>query len=249
MLANGLRNPKIWIAAAIIAVIVILRVSGLTEVISLDTLRNHRGDLIAWVDANRFAAALAYALVYICAVAFSVPGAVFLTLSGGFLFGAIGGTLLTSVGATVGATIVFLFAQLLFGRSAFERLSAQYPNLIEGISKHALSYLLVIRFAPVVPFFLVNLMAAFVGVRLPTYVATTFIGILPGTLVFSLAGAGLGGVLDQGQDFAISSVMTPTVISALLGLAALSLIAIPIRKRLQRPPADGHQRELPKAEI
>lgn len=234
MFPNFMRNPRIWIAIAVVTAIVLLRLSGFGELISLETLRTNRGALVAWVDANSFLASIAYVLVYICVVAFSVPGAVFLTLSGGFLFGAFTGTTLTSIGATVGATVVFLFAQTLFGRGAIDRLKVQYPNLIDGISKNAWSYLLVLRFVPIFPFFLVNLIAALVGVRLSTYVVTTFIGILPGTAVFSLAGAGLGSVLDQGHAFSVSSVMTPSVISALIGLAALSLAAIPIRKRLQK---------------
>lgn len=234
MSSQFLRSPRTWIAIAIVAAIVLLRVSGLGELISLETLRTHRGALVAWVGANSFLASIAYVLAYVCVVAFSIPGAVFLTLSGGFLFGALTGTVLTSIGATVGATVVFLFAQSLFGKGAFDRLGAQYPSLVDGISKNAWSYLLVLRFVPIFPFFLVNLIAALVGVRLSTYVVTTFVGILPGTAVFSLAGAGLGNVLDQGQSFALSSVMTPTVVSALVGLAALSLVAIPIRKRLQK---------------
>ena len=234
MFPHFLRSPRTWIAIAIVAVIVLLRISGLGELISLETLRTHRGALVAWVYANSFVASIAYVLAYIGVVAFSIPGAVFLTLSGGFLFGALTGTMLTSIGATVGATVVFLFAQSLFGKSAFDRLGAQYPSLIDGVSKNAWSYLLVLRFVPIFPFFLVNLIAALVGVKLSTYVVTTLIGILPGTVVFSLAGAGLGSVLDQGQSFSVSSVLTPTVISALVGLAALSLIAIPIRKKLEK---------------
>lgn len=234
MLSRVIQSPRMWIAVTIVALIVLLRVSGLGEVISLETLHTHRGALVAWVDAHSFLSIVAYVLVYICVVAFSVPGAVFLTLSGGFLFGALAGTVATSIGATAGATVVYLFAQTLFGKSTVDRLKTQYPTLIEGIRNDAWSYLLVLRFVPIFPFFLVNLVAALVGVRLSTYVLTTLIGILPGTAVFSLAGAGLGSVLDQGQSFSISSVMTPTVISALVGLAALSLAAIPIRKRLQK---------------
>lgn len=77
-------------------------------------------------------------------------------------------------------------------------------------------------------------MPAFVGVRLRTYVVTTFLGILPGTAVYSLAGAGLGDVLDAGGGFDVRSVMTPRVLGALLGLAALALAAIPLKNRFAR---------------
>jgi uncharacterized membrane protein YdjX (TVP38/TMEM64 family) len=92
----------------------------------------------------------------------------------------------------------------------------------------------VLRLVPLFPFFLVNLVPAFCGVRLPVFVLTTLFGILPGTAVFTLAGAGLGEVLAAGREFSVGSVLTPTVLAALLGLAALSLAAIPLRRRFAR---------------
>lgn len=216
------------------ALIIALRMTKLGELISLDTLRAHRGTLVAWVEANKLLASAAYVLVYVAAVAFSFPGATILTLTGGFLFGAALGTALTAVGATVGATIIFLFAKFLLGDSAFDRLGIQHPNLVKGIRENAWSYLLVLRFVPLFPFFLVNLVAAFVGVKLPTYVLTTLFGILPGSTVYSLSGAGLGSIINQGERISVGSILTPTIILGLVGLAALSLAAIPIRKKLQR---------------
>ena len=235
MRLSFLRNPRFWLAVIAVAAIVLLRMSGLGGLLSLDTLRPHRAELVAWVQANELSAAAAYVLIYVGTVAFSLPGAAFLTVTGGFLFGALLATLLAAVGATVGATIVFLFAKALFGERALDRLATQYPNLVEGIRGNAWSYLLVLRLVPLFPFFLVNLAAAFVRVRLSTYVLTTLVGILPGTTVYSLAGAGLGSILDQGQDFSLASVFTPTIIAALVGLAALSLAAIPIRRMLGGP--------------
>jgi uncharacterized membrane protein YdjX (TVP38/TMEM64 family) len=179
-------------------------------------------------------ASLAYVAIYVLAVAFSFPGAVFLTLAGGFLFGAALGTLLTVTGATIGATIIFLFAKTLFGERALDRFGAPAAKLAAGIRRNAASYLLVLRLVPLFPFFLVNLVPAFVGVPLLTYVATTFFGIIPGTAVFSLAGAGLGSVLDQGGAITPGSILTPEIIAGLVGLAALSLAAIPLRKRFEQ---------------
>ena len=68
-----------------------------------------------------------------------------------------------------------------------------------GFSKNALSYLLFLRLVPVFPFFVVNLVPAFLGVPLTTYVAGTAIGIVPGTFIFASFGAGLGAALDRGK--------------------------------------------------
>jgi uncharacterized membrane protein YdjX (TVP38/TMEM64 family) len=164
-----LKSPRFWIALTAVAFVVALRMTKLGELLSLDTLRDHRGVLVAWVETNKLLASAGYVLVYVVVVAFSFPGAAILTLAGGFLFGAALGTALTAVGATVGATIVFLFAKFLLGDRAFDRLGTHYPNLVVGIRKNAWSYLLVLRFVPLFPFFLVNLVAAcYAGPRRPS---------------------------------------------------------------------------------
>ncbi len=232
-LSNILQDRRLWLVIGAIGLFAIARASGISSYLSLDTLKQHRETLTAWVASNTIVAALSYVAVYIVAVAFSFPGAVFLTLSGGFLFGATLGTALTVVGATIGATLIFIFAKAIFGENALDRFGAPAAKLAEGIRRDAGPYLLVLRLVPLFPFFLVNLVPAFVGVGLPTYVVTTFLGIIPGTAVFSLAGAGLGSVLDQGGAVTPASILTPEIIAGLVGLAVLSLAAIPIRRRLE----------------
>jgi len=229
-----LRDRRLWLVVAALVAFALVRWSGLGGLLSLDTLRTHREALAGWVGANAVVAGLAYVAAYVAAVAFSLPGAVFLTLAGGFLFGAVAGTLLTVTGATIGATLVFVFARAILGANALDRFGAPAARLADGIRRNAASYLLVLRLVPLFPFFLVNLVPAFVGVALPTYVATTFVGIIPGTAVFSLAGAGLGALLDQGDTITPATILTPEILAGLLGLAALSLAAIPLRKRFER---------------
>lgn len=231
-----LRDKRLWFALAVVALMAGFRASGAADALSLDTLARHRAALVGFVADNVVLASLAYAGLYVIAVAFSLPGAMFLTLAGGFLFGAVGGTLLTTVSATAGATLVFLFARRIFGADALDRLGPTAARLADGIRRNAASYLLVLRLVPLFPFFLVNLVPAFVGVRLGTYFWTTLLGILPGTAVCSLAGAGLGSVLDAGGTIDLRTLLTPEIIAALLGLAALSLAAIPLKARLSRAP-------------
>jgi uncharacterized membrane protein YdjX (TVP38/TMEM64 family) len=225
-------DQRVWLMALVFLAIVAVRWSGLAGSLSIETLREHREALTGWVQGHVVLASGGYMLLYITAVAFSLPGAVVLTLAGGFLFGAVLGTLLTVTGATIGASLIFLFAKTLLGENALDRFGAPAARLADGIRRDAASYLLVLRLVPLFPFFLVNLVPAFVGVPLTTYVATTFFGIIPGTVVFSLAGAGLGSVLDQGEAITPSSILTPQMIAGLVGLAALSLAAIPIKNHL-----------------
>jgi uncharacterized membrane protein YdjX (TVP38/TMEM64 family) len=226
-----MKDRRIWIALAAVALLLALRFTGLGDLLSLDTLARHRATLTGWVAANPLLAAAAYVAAYIGVTAFSVPGALVLTLTGGFLFGAPLGTALTVLGATVGATLVFMFARAIVGADALARLGPRAEALAAGIRRNAWSYLLVLRLVPLFPFFLVNLVPAFVGVRLPVFVGTTLLGIIPGTAVFSLSGAGIGRVLDAGGTPTLTGILTPEIVAALCGLAALALLAIPLRKR------------------
>lgn len=231
-MAKIFTDRRFWLVFGVILVIVAVRVTGISGYLSLDTLRAHRQELTAFVAKNCGFAALFYIGIYILAVALSLPGALILTLAGGFLFGAIAGTIFTVIGATIGATLIFVFARTIFGKKPLNRFGAHAEKLAVNIRKNAWSYLLVLRLAPVFPFFLVNVIPAFAGVRLSTFVLTTFFGIIPGTAVFSLSGAGLGNVLDSGETISVRSILTPEIILALCGLALLALAAIPLRKKL-----------------
>jgi uncharacterized membrane protein YdjX (TVP38/TMEM64 family) len=188
--------------------------------------------LAAFVNENHTLAALGYLAIYVTVVSLSLPSAMPLTLSGGFLFGATGGALLALTGATLGATILFLFARTMMGDEALSHFGPRGAKVARALKANAWSYLLVMRLLPAFPFFLVNIIPALAGVRLKTFVLATFFGIMPATFVFSLSGAGLGEILDRGGDISIQSILTPEILAALTVLAMLALSAIPLRRKL-----------------
>ena len=198
--------------------------------LNFESLRMHRHELLAWVAAHAWLAPLVYMAIYIVVVAFSLPGGAVMTVSGGFLFGAVLGAGYTVIGATLGATALFLIARSALGEPLKARAGPWLAKLETGFNDNALSYLLVLRLIPLFPFWLVNLAPAFLGVRPRTYVLATFIGIIPGTFVYSLVGAGLGSVFDQGGEVSLAGVLTPEIIGALLGLALLSLLPVAYKK-------------------
>jgi uncharacterized membrane protein YdjX (TVP38/TMEM64 family) len=167
-------------------------------------------------------------------IALSVPGGAVLTIAGGFLFGSILGTVLVVIAATLGATLVFLIARSALGDPLRARAGPFLQRMEAGFQENAFNYLLVLRLIPLFPFWIVNLVPAFLGVPLRTYVLGTLIGIVPGSFVFASVGAGLGSVLDSGQEFSPSSVLTPQIVIALVGLAVLALLPVAYRKWRRR---------------
>jgi len=203
---------------------------------SFANLASHRTQLLAWVEASPLTAATSYLLIYIAVVALSLPGGLIMTLSGGFLFGAIVGGALAIVGATIGATLLFLIAKTSLGDFLLAKAGDRIQSMQQGFAENAFNYLLVLRLVPLFPFFLVNLAPAFLGVSLRTYMVATLIGSTPATLVFALAGSGLGTVFDHGGTFSPTNILTPQMIAALSGLALLALVPI-LYRRLHHTPA------------
>lgn len=197
---------------------------GLEHEISLAALKAHRGTLEAWVAARPLAAALIFAGLYVAVVAFSLPVGTLMTLTGGFLFGVWEGSALVVVSATAGATVIFLAARTALADMFRRRVGGRIRAMEEGFRKNAFSYLLVLRLIPVFPFFLVNLGAGLLDVRLATYILATLIGIVPGTFVYAGLGNGLGRIFDEGGTPDLGLVFKPSVLLPLAGLALLSLL-------------------------
>lgn len=198
--------------------------------ISYETIEQNREAMIAWRDRNLALAALAYAAVYVVSVAFSVPGAIWLTMAGGFLFGTVLASMLTVVSATLGATLIFLAARSSLGAELRRRAGPWLGRVEREIARGEISFLLVIRLIPAIPFFIANVVPAFVNVRLGNFVWTTLVGIAPATAVISSVGAGLGEVIDTGGRPDPGMLFEWYVLGPLLGLAALAALPVIVRK-------------------
>jgi uncharacterized membrane protein YdjX (TVP38/TMEM64 family) len=214
----------------LVAGLVVFFALGLHRYLSFEVLRDNREALLTWVQQNGLLAALVYMSVYAVAVAFSLPGGLVLSITGGFLFGALLGSLYILIGATVGATALFMIAKSALGDFLRAKAGPWLQKMEVGFRENALSYLLVLRLVPLFPFFVVNLVPAFLGVSLSTYVIGTFFGIMPGVFVFASVGAGLGSVFDKGEAFSAAGILTPQIVIALLGLAILALIPVIYKK-------------------
>jgi uncharacterized membrane protein YdjX (TVP38/TMEM64 family) len=197
---------------------------------TLDTLRDNRALLSQWVATHYVAAIAIYIAAYILIVAFSLPGALIATLTGGFLFGTVVGGLTTVFAATIGATILFLAARSAFSNLLRAKAGSGIARMEEGFRENAFSYLMFLRLVPVFPFVLVNLAPAFLGVSLSTFFLATFLGIIPGTFVFASIGNGLGAIFDAGGTPDLGLLRQPQIIGPLLALAALSLVPVFYRR-------------------
>jgi uncharacterized membrane protein YdjX (TVP38/TMEM64 family) len=216
--------------AALAAGLVIFFALGLHRYLSFSALAENRDFLMKFVEDHPVTSPLAFMAVYALAVAFSIPGAVVLTIAGGFLFGTWAGGFYVVIGATIGAVGVFLAARTALGEGLRRRAGPWIGRLEAGFRENALSYLLVLRLVPLFPFWLVNLVPAFLGVPLTTYALGTFIGIVPGCFVYASVGNGLGAVFDAGGTPDLTIIFKPEILLPIIGLSLLALIPVVYKK-------------------
>ena len=204
----------------------------LSDVLSFETLRANREALLAFRDQNLIGLVAVFVSVYIIMVAFSLPGAAIASMTGGFLFGLAAGTTLNVFAATVGACAIFLAARWGLGATLTARLESSdgtTKRLKDGLRENEISVLFLLRLVPAVPFFVANLLPALVGVKFWTFVWTTAIGIIPGAIVFTWIGVGLGEVFDRGDTPDLSLLWEPHILGPILGLCALAALPIVIK--------------------
>ena len=231
------RRTRLWRyapAGLILVGLIIAYALGLHHYLTLDSLAESREALKSFVAAHPITAPLGFAVLYALAVAFSIPAASALTVFAGFLFGWLLGGMLVAVAATAGATGLFLAARTACGDSVRCRLGGRAARFAEGLEKDAFSYLLVLRLAPIFPYCVVNIAPAFFNVPLRTYIAATFLGILPATFAFAYLGRGVESVLvaamQSGREATIGDLVTPEITLAFGALALVAAIPIVIKK-------------------
>ena len=204
----------------------------LRDALSFEALARHREDLLAFRDAHYLWAVLAFLAAYVAIVALSLPGGTVATLTGGFLFGLFPGALYNVLGAGTGAVLVFLAARSGFGEGLARKMEGaggKAARLQAALRENEWSVLFLMRLVPLVPFFIANLVPAFVGTSLTRFAVSTFLGIIPGALVFTSVGAGLGEVFARGEAPDLGIIFTPPVLLPLLGLAALAALPMVLR--------------------
>lgn len=228
---------------AMIATVAIIGAFTLGDTLSFETLRENREALLAFQAENYAVMAVLFVAAYALIVAFSLPGAAVASVTGGFLFGLTAGTAFNVTAATVGAVGIFLAARAGLGRlleAKLDQPDSKMGRLKARLREDEISVLFLLRLVPVVPFFVANLLPALVGVRVWNFVWTTALGIVPGAIVFTSIGVGLGEVFDRGDDPDLSLLWAPEVIGPILGLAALAALPIVIKSIQRRKGKESH---------
>lgn len=217
---------KALILLIIIFLALALRYSGITTYANFESLKAHKEQLLVLVKGSYIPSLLLYILAYILVAAFSLPIAAPLTLIGGFLFGAIGATCATNIGATIGATLTFLLVRYFLGSTVQEKYREQLAPFNANIERYGANYLLLARIVVFVPFFLINILAGLTRIPVTTFIWTTSLGIIPGSFVYAYAGTQIATINS------VSDLFSLPVVVAFGVLIALSVSSIVVKNYL-----------------
>ena len=222
-------SGKVFIVLAIGLALGAFFYFDLGRFLSLTALKDNRDQLLAFTEADSVAAVGIFIVAYAVVTGLSLPGAVILTLAGGFAFGAVLGTLFVNLGATTGATVAFLTARYLLRDTVERKFGTSLRPFQDGFAKNAFSYLLTLRLIPLFPFFMVNLVSGLTRVRAGTYIGATALGIIPGSFVYAYAGRQLGTINS------LKEIASPNVIGAFVLLGLLALVPVVYKRFAAKP--------------
>lgn len=210
-------------------IIILVLASGaiffdLHKLLSFSVLQDNQDAIENFINDKYIISILIYFSVYIVIVGLSIPGATFMTLLGGFVYGHIIGTILVVLAATFGASLLFLSAKT--ATDGLAKKSGKWVKKMQGgFQDNAFSYLLTLRLIPIFPFVAINLAAAILQIPFRTFFFGTLIGIIPGSFVYVSLGVGLKEIIKQ-PNFSASVILEPKVLIALTGLGMLSILPI-----------------------
>lgn len=243
--STGVHPMLRWGVVALVLAAIALAVGlGLPERLSLSELRVERTALIGFVQAHPWQSVALYIALYTVIVGVSLPGALVMTLSGGFLFGALEGGAAAVAGVSLGSVLMFLMAQTAVGdglRAWLRRKSPLVDRLESEVRGHPFTTTLTLRLIPAAPICLVNLAAGFVRLPLLPYAAATVIGVAPSTFLYASVGDGLDRLFATVRPGELIGVIRSELMLPVLGLVCLAVIPLGLRwwtgRRVAQKPA------------
>lgn len=224
-----------WIPIVLILLSMILvYATGVYHYFSFHVIKEKHEILKHYVAEHSFLAPLYYVALFVGTVAISLPVADILSILGGFLFPFPWNLIYVVVAASLGACVIFLASRIAIQDVVKKKIGTYFDRIKTGFRKNGWCYLLFLRFIPLFPFWLVNIVSAFFAVTFLTFLWTTVVGILPISYIHVQIGAGLHKFLDDGNHFSIQALFNTQMRIGLILLGVVSLLPLVAKKYIER---------------
>ena len=214
-----MRSKKLLLLLILGLVIGLFFVFDLGQYLNLQTFKAQQASIETFRAGRPLLAVAIYFVIYVLMAALSLPGAAFMTVAGGTVFGVLWGTLIVSFASSVGATVAFLMSRFLLRGWVKARFGQRLQAIDDGIKREGAFYLFALRLVPAFPFFLVNLLFGLTGMKVITFHWVSQIGMLTGTMVYVNAGTQLAKIES------LSGIVSPGLLGAFVLLGIFPLMA------------------------
>ncbi len=198
---------------------------------SYELIRENRDALENIKNSNIFLSSIIFLLatiVWVLLLGFGSP----VLLVGGFIFGKWLGTLLIVFGLSIGATLLYIFANYFLKDLVEEKFSSRFSNLTEKFKKNEFMFFLIYRFVGGIPFFISNILPTIFNVKVRNFFIGSLIGMSPQLFVGASLGAGLSKILEENSEVPsfLELISSPDIFLPILGILILVLIAFALKK-------------------
>jgi uncharacterized membrane protein YdjX (TVP38/TMEM64 family) len=204
---------------------------SLQEITSYEFIKNNRDYFFELRQSNLFLLGIIFILfstLWVFAAGFGSP----LALFAGFIFGKWFGLLFAVVGMTLGATLLYIFANFFLKEMIRDKFLNRFKKLEEKFRKSEFIYLLIYRFVGGIPFQIQNVLPCIFDVKVHNFFWSTFLGIIPSLFIVISIGSGLEEIIDQNLEApsAIDLITSPSIYIPMIAFFALLGVTIFFRK-------------------
>tara|TARA_Y100001970_G_scaffold288708_1_gene416771 strand:+ start:3926 stop:4645 length:720 start_codon:yes stop_codon:yes gene_type:complete len=199
---------------------------------SYELIRENRHALEEIKKSNIFISSIIFLLgtiIWVLLLGFGSP----IFLVGGFIFGKWLGTLLIVFGLSIGATLLYIFANYFLKDLVEQKFSSRFSNLTEKFKKNEFTFFLIYRFIGGIPFFISNILPTIFNVKVKNFFLGSIIGMAPQLFVGASLGAGLNKILEENSEVPslLELIFSPDIYLPILGISIFVLIGFLLRKK------------------
>ena len=197
------------------------------EITSYEFIKNNRDYFYELKESNLFLLGIifiSFSILWVFAAGFGTP----LALFAGFIFGKWFGLLVAVIGMSIGATLLYIFANFFLKKMIRDKFINKFKNLEEKFKKSEFLYLLIFRFVGGVPFQIQNVLPCIFNVKVHNFFWSTFFGIIPSLFLVISIGSGLEEIIDQNLEAPsiVDLITSPSIYIPLIAFFALLGITI-----------------------
>jgi uncharacterized membrane protein YdjX (TVP38/TMEM64 family) len=189
--------------------------------LSFELISSNREKIDAFIAVNYLLSIFIYSLIYILLLSIGMPFGALMSVMAGFFFGLYAGVIMVVLNATLSSVLTYLVGKKLIYSYLKKRHSRRVDAVENEVKKNGAYYVLAVRFSSILPFFWVNLLFGASGIGFKSYIIPTFIGLIPGTIVYTNIGSSLSSLESFRGFFSVEIALS----FLLLGILAILPVA------------------------